>query len=115
MCGVAMVRLGSLGGTRRSLFGDVALLVFLLAQASDGVLTYVGVMTYGVTMEANPLIGWLMGTIGQAAGLATAKVAAGFFGIALHLSAVHKAVALLAFFYLAVAVVPWVAILFCFS
>ena len=102
MCGVAMVRLGSLGGTRRSLFGDVALLVFLLAQASDGVLTYVGVMTYGVT-------------IGQAAGLATAKVAAGFFGIALHLSAVHKAVALLAFFYLAVAVVPWVAILFCFS
>ena len=30
------------GSTRRYLFGDIALLVFLLAQASDGVLTYRG-------------------------------------------------------------------------
>jgi hypothetical protein len=99
----------------RDRFGDVALLIFLLAQASDGVLTYIGVSTYGPHMEGNPIIGWLMASIGQGPALATTKVAAGFFGIALHLSAVHKAVALLAFFYLAVAVVPWVAILFLFS
>jgi hypothetical protein len=103
------------GGTRRNMFGDIALLVFLVAQASDGVLTYIGVSSYGLHAEANPLIGWLMSSIGEVAALATAKTAAGVFGIALHLSAVHKAVALLAAFYVAVAVLPWVAILFYFS
>jgi uncharacterized membrane protein len=103
---------GSRGGIPRDLFGNVALVMFLLAQALDGVLTYVGVSTYGLRMEGNPFVGWLMSSMGEAAGLATAKVAAGFFGIALHLSAVHKTVALLAVFYVAVAVVPWLAILF---
>jgi uncharacterized membrane protein len=102
----------SRSGSTRNVFGDIALLIFLIAQASDGVLTYVGVSTYGLRIEANPLIGWLMSLIGQGAALATAKVAAGVFGIALHLSAVHRAVAILAVFYLAVAVLPWVAILF---
>jgi uncharacterized membrane protein len=102
----------SRSGSTRNVFGDIALLIFLIAQASDGVLTYVGVSTYGLRIEANPLIGWLMSIIGQGAALATAKVAAGLFGIALHLSAVHRAVAILAAFYLAVAVLPWVAILF---
>jgi uncharacterized membrane protein len=105
--------MGTRGGTRDR-FGDAVLLVFLLAQASDGVLTYIGVSTYGLHMEGNPIIGWLMAAIGQGPALATAKLAAGFFGIALHLSAVHKAVAVLAFFYLAAAVIPWVAILFYF-
>ncbi len=94
------------------MFGDVALLVFLIAQASDGVLTYVGVSTYGLHIEANPLIGWLMTMLGEGAALATAKAAAVLFGIALHLSAVHRAVAALAALYFAVAVFPWVAILF---
>jgi uncharacterized membrane protein len=103
---------GSRGGTSRDLFGDIALVMFLLAQAFDGVLTYVGVSTYGLRMEGNPFVSWLMSSMGEGAGLATAKLAAGSFGIALHLSAVHKTVALLAVFYVAVAVVPWVAILF---
>jgi hypothetical protein len=34
------------------------------------------------------------------------------FGIALHLSAVHKVVAGLTFFYVVVAVLPWIAILY---
>jgi hypothetical protein len=104
--------MGTPGGTRRSIFGDVALIVFLLAQASDGVLTYIGVSTYGSHVEGNPLIAWLMSAMGEGPALATAKLTAGFFGIALHLSAVHKAVALLAGFYVAVAIIPWVAILF---
>ena len=107
--------MGSRGGTRRDRFGDVELVIFLLAQALDGVLTYVGVSTFGARMEGNPFIGWLMSAMGQAAGLATAKLAAGVFGIALHLSAVHKAVALLAVFYVAVAVLPWIVILFYFT
>ena len=97
-----------------SLFGDVALVLFLLAQAGDGVLTYVGVSTYGTAIEGNPIIVWLMHQMGEGWALTTAKMTAAFFGIALHLSAVHKAVALLAAFYVAVAIVPWMAILFLF-
>jgi hypothetical protein len=100
---------------RRSWFGDLALVLFLVAQASDGVLTYIGVSTFGPGIEGNPLIVWLMGTLGDGPGLATAKLAAGVLGIALHLSDVHKAVALLAGFYLVVAVGPWVAVLFLWS
>jgi len=102
-------------GTHRTtgrLFGDLAVIVFLLAQISDGVLTYIGVSTYGLSIEGNPLIAWLMEAMGEGPGLATAKVTAGFFGMILHLAAVHKAVALLAAFYIVVAVIPWLAILF---
>ena len=96
----------------KSRFGDLVVVGFLLMQCLDAVFTYVGVAQWGPSIEANPLIGWLMSLIGQGAALATAKVAAGFFGIALHLSSVHRAVAVLAVFYLAVAVFPWLAILF---
>jgi len=93
-------------------FGNVALLVFLLAQALDGVLTYIGVRTYGPNVEGNPLIGWLMIAMGQGPALAAAKLTAGFFGVVLHLTAVHRAVALLAGLYLIAAVVPWLVVLF---
>jgi hypothetical protein len=106
-----MVNLGTVT-QGRSTFGDIAVLVFLLAQGLDGVLTYVGVSVYGLHMEGNPLIGWLMMTMGEGPALATAKLTAGMFGIALHLSAVHKAVALLAAFYVVVAIVPWMTLLY---
>jgi hypothetical protein len=94
------------------LFGDVAVVVFLIAQVCDGVLTYIGVSTHGPGIEGNPLIAWLMASMGQGPGLAAAKVTAGTFGLILHLAAVHRAVALLAGLYIVVAVIPWVAILF---
>ena len=106
-----MATVGTLPGNRH-LFGDVSVVAFLLAQALDGVLTYIGVSTYGPGMEGNPLIAWLMAQMGEGAGLATAKLTAGAFGIALHLSAVHRAVALLAAFYVVVAIGPWTMILF---
>lgn len=97
---------------RTARFADVVVVVFLIAQASDGVLTYVGVSLYGVGMEGNPLLAWLMETMGEGPALATAKGAAGAFGIALHLTAVHRVLAALSVFYFAVAIVPWLAILF---
>jgi hypothetical protein len=106
------VNVGRRGATRRSRFGDLAVVVFLLTQALDGALTYVGVSVYGPRMEGNPLIGWLMEALGEGPGLAAAKLTAGFLGIALHLSAVHKAVAFLAAFYIVVAICPWMVILF---
>lgn len=96
----------------RSRFGDVILVVFLLAQCFDGVFTYVGVQTFGMEIEANPLVAGLMLHFGQGTGLLGAKIVAAALGIALHLRRVHSAVALLALFYLGVAVLPWTAILF---
>ena len=97
---------------RTASFGNLVVVAFLLAQACDGVLTYVGVSVYGVSIEGNPIVAWLMETMGHGLALATAKGVAGGFGIALHLVAVHRVVAALALFYVAVAVVPWIAILF---
>jgi len=112
---IQLDNVGSARATPRRVFGDVALVVFLLAQALDGILTYVGVATFGMGAEGNPVVAWLMNALGHGPGLATAKVAAGVFGIALHLSDVHKAVAVLAGFYLVVAVGPWIAFLFVWS
>lgn len=107
-----MVNVGTAPASRRSVFGDAALVVFLLAQACDGVLTYVGVTVYGTQMEGNPLISWLMAALGEGPALLSAKLMAAGFGIALHLSAVHRTIAALAAFYMTVAVVPWIAVLF---
>lgn len=92
--------------------GNIVVVAFLIAQACDGVLTYIGVSQYGLSVEGNPLLGWLMGTMGQGLALATTKATAGAFGIALHLAAIHRVVAALAGFYLLVAVLPWIGILF---
>ena len=107
-----MVNVGTAASTDRSLFGDAALLLFLIAQACDGVLTYVGVTLYGSHIEGNPLISWLMSAMGQGPALTAAKLTAGCFGIALHLSSVHRVVALLAAFYFVAAVGPWITILY---
>ena len=97
---------------RTAWFGNLVVIAFLIAQACDGVFTYVGVSLYGLHMEANPILGWMMATMGHAAALTTAKGVAGGFGIVLHLGSVHRVVAALAAFYFVVAVVPWIAILF---
>ena len=96
----------------RSLFGDVAVVVFLLAQCFDGVFTYVGVVSFGTGIEANPVIAQLMAQLGHGPALLLAKSIAVALGIALHLGRVHGAVALLAAFYVAAALLPWAAILF---
>jgi hypothetical protein len=95
--------------------GNIAVILFLVAQACDGVLTYVGVSLYGVSIEGNPLLGWLMGTMGEGPALAAAKMTAGGLGIALHLAAVHRLVAALTGFYFVMAIVPWIGILFFIS
>lgn len=98
--------------TRRSLFGDAALVLFLLSQCLDGVFTYVGVATFGLGIEANPLIAAAMAQFGHGVALAAAKTVASVLGICLHLHEVHSAVALLTAFYLTAAVLPWTVILF---
>ena len=96
----------------RARFGDVALVGFLVAQALDGIFTYLGVTTYGTAIEANPLIAALMAHLGYGPALAASKILAATLGAALHLRQVHGAVALLTCFYFVAAVLPWTAILF---
>lgn len=86
------------------------MLAFLIVQALDGVLTYVGV-SVGQVGEGNPLVAGLMAMFGVGPGLAGAKLFAGMLGIALHLHGTHRLVALLTVFYLGAAIVPWTALL----
>lgn len=96
----------------KSLLGDLFIVAFLLAQCFDGIFTYVGVLTYGIGIEANPIIASLMTTFGFGPALTGAKMVAGGLGICLHLRQIHGAVALLSLFYLTVAILPWSFILF---
>jgi uncharacterized membrane protein len=96
------------------MFGDMAILAFFLAQAFDGVFTYLGVQTlgYGPSIEGNPLLAFGMTSVGVGATLAIAKATAAGFGALLHIISVHRVVAALAVLYYAAAVVPWTRILF---
>jgi hypothetical protein len=96
--------------TKESLFGDFIVLTFLVIQALDGALTYVGLATIGQVVEGNPLVASLMTSFGFGIGLAGAKLFAASLGIALHLFGAHRLVAVLTAFYFAAAIVPWVAV-----
>src|SRR5687768_9744674 len=98
--------------SRRSSFGDVAVVAFLVVQCLDGAFTYVGVSAYGLGVEGNPIVAGLMAQLGHGAGLLSAKLTASFLGICLHLRQVHVAVAVLTGFYLTAAIAPWSLILF---
>jgi uncharacterized membrane protein len=95
----------------RSRFGDAVIVLFLLAQAADGVMTYVGVTTLGVHLEANPLLASMMVLLGQGTAVATAKLLASAFGISLHLLGVHRVLAVLTGIYVLAAVLPWAGLL----
>ncbi|MBI4264727.1 MAG: hypothetical protein HY657_10150 [Acidobacteria bacterium] len=96
----------------RSRFGDLVLAAFLLAQCFDGVFTYVGVTTFGIGVEANPIVAGLMTQLGHGTGLMGAKGVAAGFGIYLHLQQIHGVVALLTGLYAAIALAPWTFLLF---
>jgi hypothetical protein len=101
--------------TKESPFGDFAVLAFLLVQALDGALTYVGVATIGQVVEGNPLVAGLMTVFGLGLGVTGAKLFAASLGIALHLFGVHRLIAVLTAFYVAGAIVPWMAVFACLS
>src|ERR1700730_9438496 len=90
----------------QSMFGDLAVVGFVLVQCLDGVFTYLGVGIWGAGIEANPLISSVMGVAGLAGGLAGAKLMAIGLGMLLHLRRVHTLVALLTVIYLGAAIVP---------
>src|SRR5438552_3927083 len=88
-------------------FGDITFITFMVVQALDGGLTYLGLHIWGPSIEANPLISSAVSFAGVGTGLAAAKFVAVGLGMLLHLRRVHGVVALLTAFYFAVAIVPW--------
>jgi Domain of unknown function (DUF5658) len=104
-----MARLYRRWDTPQSIFGDVVVVAFLIAQCLDGVFTYLGVSLWGMQAEANPLVSSAMTVAGLGPGLAGVKLIAVGLGIALHRCRVHNLVALLTAVYVAAAIVPWLA------
>jgi hypothetical protein len=95
---------------RRSRFGDLVVVGFVLVQFLDGVFTYLGVSIWGPGIEANPLVSLAVAALGLGTGLVGAKLVAIGFGIVLHLRRVHNLVALLTAIYVAAAILPWTAL-----
>ena len=91
---------------KRTWFGDGVLLTFILAQAADGALTYLGVAT-GSAMEGNPLVAWYIAMFGAGVAVVGAKAMAIACGATLHMRAMHRTIGLLTILYLAAAVLPW--------
>lgn len=107
-----MDALGRFREYRHTTFGNAAILLFLCAQAADGVFTYLGVHAFGRMIEANPLLAYLMHHVGPGLALTGAKLAAVGCGSLLHLLTVHRIVAALTGIYLAAAIAPWIYLLF---
>lgn len=89
------------------IFGNLAVLCFVVVQYMDGLFTYFGMHTWGLHMEANPLVSSAMTFAGVGPGLFFTKLLAVSLGMMLHLRQVHRTVAVLTAFYTTVAIVPW--------
>ncbi len=108
---LARVRRSVVNSTVRSWVGNVTWIAFVLAQASDGALTYVGVRSFGPSIEANPLLAWFIASAGLGSAIVSAKAFALVCGTLLHLQGMHLALAVLTTVYAGAAVWGWITIL----
>jgi hypothetical protein len=86
-------------------------IAFVLVQALDGVMTLVGMQTFGLHIEANPLIAWYAYALGPEIAVSAAKLFAVGCGVALYLTARYRTIAALTFTYVLCAVGPWIHLL----
>ncbi len=90
-----------------NLFRKIIVAIFVVAQILDGLLTYHDLNTWGLNIEANPLVAWGISMMGIGLGLGAAKIIASVSGLFLYRHRFHNLVALLAAIYLIFAVMPW--------
>jgi hypothetical protein len=88
----------------------VVLLLFLAAQALDGVFTYVGVTAYGLIAEGNFLLATWMALVGPGPALLGAKMVASGCGVLLYSCGIHRTLAALTVLYAVGAIGPWLMI-----
>ena len=98
-------------GPPSELFGDTIWIAFVSAQAADAVLTYLGIVAFGIGMEANPIVAAYLITLGPPAGLVCVKLLAIACAAFLHCVARHVLVGVLTIGLLTCAIVPWVQLL----
>jgi hypothetical protein len=88
----------------------MVLLLFLTAQAWDGVFTYAAVSTHGLAAEGNVLLATWMAMAGLAPALVAAKLGAACCGLLLYSRRLHVVLAGLTLLYAAYAIGPWMLI-----
>jgi hypothetical protein len=86
------------------------LVIFVLLQLADGVLTYAAVERFGTSAEGNPILATWIVIAGTAPALFGAKLLACACGGILYAAGVHRILAGLSALYLFAAVVPWLQI-----
>ena len=87
------------------------LVLFIVLQAADGLLTYTAVGRFGTAAEGNPILATWMMLTGYEAALLGAKTMACLCGGVLYVAGVYHVLAGLSVLYLFAAVVPWLQIL----
>lgn len=92
-------------------FAKVTLVLFVICQACDGLLTYFAVSALGHGAEGNPILATWMTVVGAGPTLVIAKLSACGCGLLLYLSGTHRALASLTALYLFGAVAPWLYLL----
>ena len=86
------------------------LLVFLLAQIVDGLLTYAAVAWLGIVGEGNALLAIAMQMAGPGPALFGAKTLASCCGLVLYVRGFYGMLGALTGLYFAVAITPWLLI-----
>lgn len=92
-------------------FGNLVIVLFLIAQALDGIFTYLGVRAFGLS-EGNPLIAYSFRHAGVGGGLTVAKLLAVGCSMLLHLLEMHRTLGVLTLVYLSLAILPWSYLIF---
>jgi Domain of unknown function (DUF5658) len=96
--------------SRETWFGNLVIVLFLVAQVLDAILTYLG-LTIGLS-EGNPLVAYSLQHAGVGPGLTMAKLVAVACSMGLHLLGLHRVLALLTVMYFSLAILPWTYLLY---
>lgn len=89
----------------------LVLAFFLIAQAYDGLFTYVVVQAHGVIAEGNLLLATWIDLVGAGPAIVGAKVLAASCGILLYCLGVRRTLVALTVFYAVAAIGPWLVVL----
>ena len=87
------------------------LLVFVVLQAADGLITYGAVTIFGTAAEGNPLLETWMHIAGPGPALFGAKLLACACGVVLYSLGIRRTLAALTAFYVFAGIGPWLHIL----
>jgi hypothetical protein len=85
----------------------VLFVLFLIGQALDGILTYMGIQRWGMAAEANPLLHWLEAVCGLVPSILFFKLGSMWIGTYLYKYEYFYSILFLTVLIYGVAVLPW--------